>query len=66
MKIYYNDDMVYMKANMRILSKKIAEIGFKMEMLWKIKKSLEENGIEIPFSQRTVWFANGLRKQEIS
>jgi small-conductance mechanosensitive channel len=38
----------------------------KMEMLWKIKKALEENGIEIPFPQRTVWFANELRKQEVS
>ena len=32
----------------------------KMEMLWKIKKTLEENGIEISFPQRTVWFANKL------
>ena len=30
----------------------------KMELLWKIKKTLEENGIEIAFPQRTVWFAN--------
>lgn len=28
----------------------------KMELLWKIKKTLEENGIEIPFPQRTIWF----------
>jgi small-conductance mechanosensitive channel len=33
----------------------------KMELLWKIKKTLEENGIEIPFPQRTLWFANELR-----
>lgn len=32
----------------------------KMELLWKIKKTLEENGIEIAFPQRTVWFANEL------
>jgi len=38
----------------------------KMEMLWKIKKGLEENGIEIAFPQQTVWFANELRKQEVS
>jgi small-conductance mechanosensitive channel len=30
----------------------------KMELLWKIKKELEANGIQIPFPQRTVWFAN--------
>ena len=38
----------------------------KMEMLWKIKKGLEVNGIEIAFPQRTVWFANELHKQEVS
>ncbi len=32
--------------------------GVKMELLWKIKKALEEEGIEIPFPQRVVWFAN--------
>lgn len=30
----------------------------KMDLLWKIKKELEANGIEIPFPQRTIWFAN--------
>ena len=37
----------------------------KMELLWKIKKTLEENGIEIAFPQRVVWFADELRKQEV-
>jgi small-conductance mechanosensitive channel len=32
----------------------------KTELLWKIKKALEENGIEIPFPQRVIWFANEL------
>lgn len=42
MKIYYNDDMVFMKANMRILSKKIAEINFVGSHLKKgMKRSLE-------------------------
>ena len=35
--------------------------GLKMETLWEIKKTLEENGIEIPFPQRVVWFADELR-----
>ena len=30
----------------------------KMEMLWKIKKTLEDHGIEIAFPQRVVWFGD--------
>ena len=37
----------------------------KMEMLWKIKKALENEGIEIAFPQRTVWFANELSEREL-
>lgn len=37
----------------------------KMEMLWKIKKTLEKNGIEIAFPQRVVWLRGELRKQEV-
>jgi small-conductance mechanosensitive channel len=37
----------------------------KTELLWIIKKTLEENGIEIAFPQRTLWFANELNKKEI-
>ena len=33
----------------------------KMTLLWKIKKALEEQGIEIAFPQRTVWFASELK-----
>jgi small-conductance mechanosensitive channel len=39
--------------------------GVKTELLWIIKKTLEENGIEIAFPQRTLWFANELKTQEI-
>ncbi len=37
----------------------------KTRMLWIIKKTLEENGIEIAFPQRTVWFADELRTRQI-
>ena len=39
--------------------------GIKKELLWKIKTALENEGIEIAFPQRTVWFANELRKRDI-
>ena len=32
--------------------------ALKMELLWKIKMSLEKEGIEIAFPQRVVWLAN--------
>lgn len=34
------------------------------DLLWKIKKALEENGIEIPFPQRTVWFPERLEVEQ--
>ncbi len=30
----------------------------KRELLWKIKTNLEKEGIQIPFPQRVIWFAN--------
>jgi small-conductance mechanosensitive channel len=30
-------------------------------LLWQIKQKLEENGIEMPYPQRTVWFADELK-----
>ena len=38
--------------------------GVKTELLWQIKKALESEGMEIPFPQRTVWFANPLSQSE--
>lgn len=32
----------------------------RMELLWKIKKELEKNGIQVPFNQQEVWFKNAL------
>jgi small-conductance mechanosensitive channel len=30
----------------------------KMEMLWKIKRALEREGIQVPFPQRTLWYGD--------
>ncbi len=37
----------------------------KMRLLQKIRAELERNGIEIPFPQRVVWFANELELKDI-
>ncbi|WP_292464971.1 mechanosensitive ion channel family protein [Methanolobus sp.] len=38
----------------------------KTRLLLVIKKTLEEHGIEIPFPQRTVWFAGELQTRKLS
>jgi small-conductance mechanosensitive channel len=38
----------------------------KMKLLWIIKKTLEDNGIEIAFPQRTLWFASDLNTRMVS
>lgn len=50
----------------RIWSPATEWYGVKMELLWKIKQALEKEGIEIAFPQQVVWFANELRKREIT
>ncbi|HUU52602.1 MAG TPA: mechanosensitive ion channel family protein [Candidatus Heimdallarchaeota archaeon] len=37
----------------------------KQVMLWKIKATLEQEGIEIAFPQRTLWFANELESKNV-
>ncbi|MDP6156496.1 MAG: mechanosensitive ion channel family protein [Candidatus Thermoplasmatota archaeon] len=37
----------------------------KTDLLWKIKISLEEQGIEMSFPKREVWFANDLKTERI-
>jgi len=39
--------------------------NLKTELLWKIKKAIEAEGIEIPFPQRVVWFANETSERQI-
>ena len=40
--------------------------GMKTRLLWAIKQTLEENGIEIPFPQRVVYLHNVPEKNQIS
>ncbi|MGM0770722.1 MAG: mechanosensitive ion channel family protein [Halobacteriota archaeon] len=37
--------------------------SLKTELLWKIKKTLEDDGIEIAFPQRVLWFQNEQKDQ---
>jgi len=37
--------------------------GVKMELLWKMKTTLEENDIKVPFPQRELWFNSELRTE---
>ncbi|WP_440952178.1 mechanosensitive ion channel family protein [Methanococcoides sp. FTZ1] len=40
--------------------------AIKTELLWKIKKTLEENGIEIAFPQRVIWIGNEQKDQQLA
>ena len=35
----------------------------RMELLWRIKKTLEENDIKVPFTQQEIWFMNQMEKK---
>ncbi len=35
----------------------------RMELLWRIKKTLEENDIKVPFTQQEVWFMNQMEEK---
>ncbi len=48
------DSSVNIRANIWAPSKHW--YGVKMELLWKIKKAIEEEGIQIPFPQRVLWY----------
>ena len=50
---------------MRICAPATEWFGVKTELLWKVKKALEKEGIEIPFPQRVVWFAKEPGSPEI-
>lgn len=41
----------------RVWSPSAEWFAVKMELLWKIKTAIEAAGIEIPFPQRVIWFA---------
>lgn len=40
--------------------------GLKQKLLWLIKKTLEENGIEIAFPQRVVWLNNASNSENLT
>ncbi len=45
----------------RIWSPSTQWFRVRMELLWKIKKTLEENDIKVPFNQQEVWFLNDMK-----
>jgi len=54
-----------MNIKVRIWAPASEWFGVKTELLWKIKTTIEENGIEVPFPQRTIWFGNETKKEEL-
>ena len=52
--------------NVKIWAPSTDWYALKTELLWKIKKTLEENGIEIAFPQRVVWLATEQKDQQIA
>lgn len=45
-----------MELKIRIWGPSTDWYQIRIELLWKIKKTLEENGIKVPFNQQEVWF----------
>jgi len=48
--------------SIRIWAPSVVWYSVYKELLWKIKVTLEENGIEIPFPQRVVWMKENIKK----
>jgi len=48
--------------SIRIWTPSVVWYSVYKELLWKIKVTLEENGIEIPFPQRVVWMKENIKK----
>lgn len=57
------DNSVNIKV--KIWSPSLEWYDVKIKLLWKLKKALEENGIQIPFPQREVWFRNELKNIDV-
>ena len=60
------DELADSSVNLRVRVWAPSDVWFdvKTELLWKIKKAIEEAGIEIPFPQRVVWFASDLKVEK--
>ncbi len=52
--------------SVRIWSPSTVWFSVYTEMLWKIKVALEKEGIQIPFPQRVLWFADKLKGEVVT
>ncbi len=51
------------KLKVRIWAPSTDWFQIRMELLWQIKKTLEENDIKVPFTQQEVWFMNQMEEK---